>query len=123
MADRVLVAGVSFDLVTRAELIDRVADALQVGRGGTIVTPNIDICHKCGTDPASRALVESACIVVPDGVPLLWAARLARRPLVERITGAELIFSLPATAAAHGGPVYGVRGAPPLCGRGRSAAD
>ena len=84
------------------------AEAIRRGQGGTIVTPNIDICCRTSRDPASRHFVDTASIVVPDGVPLLWAARLAGLPLAERITGADLIFSLSETAAANAWP--GLRG-------------
>ena len=116
MSDRVRVAGLDFDLLTEAELIARVAVAIRHGDGGTIVTPNIDICSRASRDPASRHFVDTASFVVPDGVPLLWAARLAGRPLVERITGADLIFSLSETAAANSWPVFVVGGIPGIGG-------
>ena len=111
-AGRITVAGAQFDPITHAELIERVVAAIRDGFGGTIVTPNIDICHQISRDPASRALVEASTLVVPDGMPLLWASRLAGQPLPERITGAELIYSLSAVAAEHGWPVYIVGGQP-----------
>ncbi len=119
---RVSVAGAAFDPITTAELIDHVTAAIAAGRGGTIVTPNIDICHRMGVDPGSRALVESSSLVVPDGMPLLWAARLAGQPLPERITGADLIFSLSAAALACGWPVYLLGGQPGREGGSSAAA-
>jgi exopolysaccharide biosynthesis WecB/TagA/CpsF family protein len=112
VAGRVTVAGADFDLLTHEELIQRVADAIRLGEGGTIMTPNIDICQRIAKDERSRELVASASLVVPDGMPLLWAARLAGRPLTERITGADLIFSLCAAARANGWPVHLVGGRP-----------
>ena len=87
-------------------------DAITRGSGGTIVTPNIDICRRTDRDPSTRGLVESASIVVPDGIPLLWAARLAGLPLVQRIAGADLIFSLSEAAAANSWPIYVLGGLP-----------
>ncbi len=113
---RVNIAGAGFDLVGHADLIEAVAASIRGGRGGTIVTPNIDICQRIGRDLSSRSFVSSASFVVPDGMPLLWAARLCGRPLVERITGADLIYSLSAAAAANGWPVYLVGGMPALDG-------
>lgn len=112
MSPRVFVGGAAFDQVSHRQLIDRVAGALGLGQGGTIVTPNIDICARLRKDQASRKLVASASLVVPDGMPLLWAARLAGRPLTERITGSDLIFSLSEAAARHGWPVHLVGGQP-----------
>jgi len=112
MTDRIRVGGLDFDLLTEVQVIGQVADAIRRGSGGTIVTPNIDICRRTDRDPSTRGLVESASIVVPDGIPLLWAARLAGLPLVERIAGADLIFSLSEVAAANSWPIYVLGGMP-----------
>jgi N-acetylglucosaminyldiphosphoundecaprenol N-acetyl-beta-D-mannosaminyltransferase len=112
MADRVSVAGAGFDRLTHTELIESVAAAIRHDYGGTIVTPNIDICHRISKDAISGGFLTSASFVVPDGMPLLWAARLAGRPLVERITGSDLIYSLSRAAAANGWSIYLIGGAP-----------
>lgn len=114
---RVRVAGVGVDALTEGEVVRRVAAALAAGRGGRIVTPNVDICRAAAADPALRELVCSADIVVPDGMPLVWAARLLGTPLPERVTGADLIWSLSALAAGHGWPVYLLGGGPPEVAR------
>ncbi len=123
---RVRLAGAEFDAVTQQELIERVELAATAGTGGTIVTPNIDVCYRISKDPACRTLVAAATLVVADGMPLLWAARIAGRPLPERITGADLIYALSATAAGHSWPVYLLGGLPGAAGRpsvARLAAD
>jgi exopolysaccharide biosynthesis WecB/TagA/CpsF family protein len=112
MAERVSLAGLQFDKITEAELIGRVGAEIAAGRGGTIVTPNVDICRRTRREPASRALVLDASLVVPDGVPLLWAARLAGDPLTQRIAGADLIFSLSRAADAGSWPVFVLGGMP-----------
>ena len=109
---RVRVGGVDFDVLTAAQVITRVADAIGSGQGGTIVTPNVDICRRASRDQVSRDLVAAGSIVVPDGMPLIWAARLAGQRLPERITGADLIFSLSQAAAALSWPVYLLGGLP-----------
>lgn len=121
MAARVTVAGAGFDLLTHAELIDIVTAAIRRDDGGTIVTPNIDICHRISRDVTSRGFLTSASLVVPDGMPLLWAARLSGRPLVERITGTDLIYSLSSAAAANGWSIYLIGGAPAADGRPSAA--
>jgi len=112
MTDRVRLAGLDFDLITECELVRHVMAAIGRGVGGTIVTPNVDICRRTHQDPATRTLVQSATIVVPDGMAVLWAAHLARRPLMQRITGADLIFSLSGAAADHTWPIYVLGGLP-----------
>ncbi|NJP89675.1 WecB/TagA/CpsF family glycosyltransferase [Nonomuraea sp. FMUSA5-5] len=107
------VAGVEVDAVTGSEVVRRVGEALEAGRGGRIVTPNLDICRATAADPALRELVCTADLVVADGMPLVWAARLLGTPLPERVTGADLIWTLSALAARHGWPVYLLGGGPP----------
>ncbi|MFB4270316.1 WecB/TagA/CpsF family glycosyltransferase [Nonomuraea sp. GTA35] len=121
-AARVQVAGVGVDALTESEVVRRVAEALEAGRGGRIVTPNVDICRAAAADPALRELVCSADLVVPDGMPLVWAARLLGTPVPERVTGADLIWSLSALAARRGWPVYLLGGGPPEVA-GRAAAE
>ncbi|MFI7444420.1 WecB/TagA/CpsF family glycosyltransferase [Nonomuraea indica] len=111
-AGRVVLAGIGVDPVTEAEVVEHVAAELDAGRGGRIVTPNVDICRAAARDAALRELVNTADLVVADGMPLVWASRLLGDPLPERVTGADLIWSLSKRAARRGWPVY-LLGGPP----------
>ena len=62
----------------------------------------------------------TASLIVPDGMPLVWAARLRGHPLPERVAGGSLIFSLSEAAAQHGRSIYllgGATGVPELAGQ------
>ena len=106
------VAGLDFDALSEEQVVARITADLAEGRGGWVVTPNIDICRRVGKDPAARDLVRGASLVVADGMPLVWAARLRGDPLPERVTGSSLIFTLTAAAAGHGRSVYLLGGEP-----------
>jgi len=99
-------AGLDIDRLTEEEVVGRVLDELAAGRGGWIWTPNIDIARAARREPALHRLISGASLAVPDGMPLLWAARLRGTPLAERVTGASLIFSLSEAAARAGWSVY-----------------
>lgn len=118
---RVWVGGVGVDALTEEEVVRRVAAALEAGEGGRIVTPNVDICRAAAADPALRELVCSADLVVTDGMPLVWAARLLGTPVPERVTGADLIWSLSELAARRGWPVYLLGGPPGVARRAAGA--
>lgn len=109
---RVRVGGVAVDALSEAQVVARVMAALHRGDGGHVVTPNVDICRRAARDPDARDLIRRADIVVADGMPLVWAARLRGTPLPGRVTGADLIWSLSAAAARYGFPVYLLGGAP-----------
>jgi N-acetylglucosaminyldiphosphoundecaprenol N-acetyl-beta-D-mannosaminyltransferase len=108
----VRLAGLDLDRLSEAEVVQHVIRASASGHGGWIATPNIDICHKAERDPAARALLAQASLRVPDGMPLVWAAKLRGEPLPERVSGSALIFSLSAAAAASRRSIYLLGGEP-----------
>ena len=59
-----------------------------------------------------RAYLDDADLVVADGMPLVWASRLAGTPLPERVAGSSLIWSLSAGLGRDGRSVYVLGGAP-----------
>lgn len=109
---RVELSGVRFDRLTEDDVIGRVVAALRTGRGGTIVTPNIDILRQVRQDRDARGYVEAASLVVADGAPLIWASRLRGTALPERVAGSDLIWSLSAALAAERRSAYLLGGAP-----------
>jgi N-acetylglucosaminyldiphosphoundecaprenol N-acetyl-beta-D-mannosaminyltransferase len=124
MPVRNLLRGVSFDCCTEQEAVAAIVAALAAGRGGWVVTPNVDIMRALERDAGLRQLVAEADLVVADGMPLIWASRLAGRPLPERVTGASLIWSLTAAAGAAGRSVFllgGAEGVPERAGQALAA--
>jgi N-acetylglucosaminyldiphosphoundecaprenol N-acetyl-beta-D-mannosaminyltransferase len=111
-ASRCRLAGIEIDSVTEQQAVAHIIEALADGRGGWVATPNIDICRLVRSEPALARLMSTAPLVVPDGMPLIWAARLLGYPLAERVTGASLIFTLSEAAADEGRSVFFLGGAP-----------
>jgi exopolysaccharide biosynthesis WecB/TagA/CpsF family protein len=108
----VRLAGIDLNRLSEAEVITHVIRASENGHGGWVATPNIDICRKVARDPAARALLAKGTLIVPDGMPLVWAARVRGDPLPERVSGSSLIFTLTAAAVASGRSVYLLGGEP-----------
>lgn len=103
--ESVIIEGIAFDSVTEAEVVSVVREGMGSGRGGTVLTPNVDILRTLRT-PSRRDLASSADLVVADGSPIVWASRLSGTPLPERVTGAALVNSLTAAAAEDGRSVF-----------------
>lgn len=110
--DRVDLGYALFDVVTEAEVCTDIADQLDRGRGGTVVTANLDHLLRCKRSEAYRELVARADRVVADGMPLIWASRLQRTPLPERVAGSSLCLSLAATLARRNRSLYLLGGSP-----------
>lgn len=108
----VALLGVPFHVVTEDQVLDLVLDELDAGRGGWVVTPNLDILRRWVSDPEIAALCSQASLVVADGMAIVWAARLQGTPLPARVAGSDLIHSLSARAAERGRSVFFLGGNP-----------
>lgn len=115
--ETVVVEGIAFDSVTEDDVVSRVRRGMGARRGGSVLTPNVDILRTL-RKPARRDLAHAADLVVADGTPIVWAARLAGTPLPGRVTGAALVSSLTAAAATDGRSVYLLGGEEGVAERG-----
>lgn len=109
---KVPLMGVPIDCVTQRQVIDAVIAGIRNGRGGWIVTPNVDHLRVLSKRPDLLAMLSEATFMVADGMPLIWASRLKRTPLPERVPGASLILSLTAAAARSGASIFLLGGNP-----------
>ena len=99
-------AGLRLAKLTRQEVVDHLFGALAEGVGGWVVTPNVDYLRRYVADPEVRRLFADASLIVADGVPLLWAAKLQGTPLPDRIAGSDLVWLLAERAAREGRSLY-----------------
>lgn len=86
--------GLKVSRLTEREVVRDIVAKASERRGGWLITANLDILRLACANKDIRTLCDGASMIVPDGMPLLWSARLRRRPLPERVTGASLIFTL-----------------------------
>ena len=105
------ILGVAFDALTLDEAEERADALLRARRGGYIVTANPEIVLHSREDAAYAAAVNGADLVLADGVGDLYAARLLKTPLPERVAGSDLTPRLLSRLAERGGSVflYGAR--------------
>ena len=99
---RVELEALPLDPLTRSQVVDRVIGELSRGRGGWLATPNLDQFRLAAADPALLELLAASTLTVADGMPLVWASRLQRQPLPERVAGSDLVWMLAEAAATAG---------------------
>ncbi|MDH5675450.1 MAG: WecB/TagA/CpsF family glycosyltransferase [Myxococcales bacterium] len=92
-------------------LLDHIFRELAAGKGGWLITANLDFLRRHAQQPEMRALYADADVIVADGMPLVWAARLQGDPLPERVAGSSMILPLAERAAAEGRRLYLLGGA------------
>ncbi len=104
--------GVDLSEVTASELTSYLITSSRRGRGGVLLTPNLDVMRLVAKSPEAAALVSSADLRVADGVPVLWLSRMQGTPLPERVAGSDLTVTLAAALANAELSVFLVGGAP-----------
>ena len=103
---RVPVKGVGFDRLGMEEAVRDAAALLNEERGHYVVTPNPEIVWLARSMPELRSALNGADLVIPDGIGIIYAARILGTPLVERVPGIELTEHLLDICAEKGFPVY-----------------
>ncbi len=103
---RINILGVGFDNVTMAEALD-VGRALLNSEGAHyVVTPNPEIVEACRADAEAMAAVNGADLVLPDGIGVIYGAKMLKTPLRERVPGIEFGTAMLETCAATGKSVF-----------------
>ena len=110
--ERVHLDGTGFDRITEGEVVAVVREAIAAGRGGRIITPNIDVLRQVQVNGRVKAYLEDADLIVADGMPLVWASRLSGTPLPERVAGSSLIWSLSQGLGRDGRSILVIGGNP-----------
>lgn len=89
-----------------SEALDEVAALVAAGKGGYIVTPNVDHVVQAEHSEALRAAYHAASLSLVDGQPLIWLSRMMGEPFPEKISGSDLVPQLMRTAAREGWRVF-----------------
>lgn len=104
--------GTQFVAVSEATCVSYIAEELAARRGGWVVTANLDHLRRLVVDPSYKQLCDGASLIVADGMPIVWAARMQGTALPERVAGSDLISSLSQAVGRQGGSVYLLGGEP-----------
>jgi len=103
---RIDVLGIGFDNLTKKEAEQKAYSLMQERNRAYIVTPNPEIIMQSRKDEQFKTAVNSANLVVADGIGVIYGAKILKRPLKEKIPGIELVQDLFAQMAEEKRSVY-----------------
>lgn len=109
---RVLLGGVRLDCVGLTEAASRLERYLLTERLHQVVAVNLDCLRIAQADVTFRNTIHEADMVVADGMPLVWASRLAGCGLPERVTGNAVLDVCCRLSATTGGALFLLGGRP-----------
>src|SRR6266516_123076 len=109
----VYVLGVRVDRISQQEALDRVEQMIAQRRASSntlpcqqIVTVNPEFVMTAQQHKDFRRAINSASLVLPDGMGVVWATRYLGWPAPERVTGTDTLPVLAQRCAASGYRLY-----------------
>lgn len=99
------ILGVHFDDITLTEAVERGA-AMAAGGFHYVVTPNPELVNLARADEGYRGVLNRASLVLPDGIGIVYAAKILGRPLRERVPGIDFASGLLPALARDGRKLF-----------------
>lgn len=112
LRERINLLGTLIDKVSFDEASLRIDEFVRSGMPRQVVTANLDFLRLCSRDRSFQDIVNTSDMVVPDGMPLVWASRKLSDPLPERVAGVDLVSECARLSAAHGYRLFLLGAAP-----------
>ena len=103
---RIDVMGVGFDSMTMEEAVAKARALMAERRAAYVVTPNPEIVMHCREDAAAMAAVQQADLVLPDGIGVVYGAKILGTPLKAKLPGIDFATTLMGELAQEGKSVF-----------------
>jgi N-acetylglucosaminyldiphosphoundecaprenol N-acetyl-beta-D-mannosaminyltransferase len=100
--ESIAITGVRVSNVDVPESLAIIEGLIESGAPHQMVTVNTEFVIAAQKDAEFKAIIHAAALALPDGVGLLWAARLLGHPLKERVTGVDTVQRVAELAARKG---------------------
>lgn len=94
MRETVEILGVRIDKLTADYALKKAERYVRTPGVSVIYTPNPEIIMAAHQDPAFRDILNSADMCTPDGIGVVYASRMLRNPVPERVAGFDLACGL-----------------------------
>jgi N-acetylglucosaminyldiphosphoundecaprenol N-acetyl-beta-D-mannosaminyltransferase len=91
---RVDILGITVDTYSMQETVEQIRQAVEGHIQLRVITVNPEMIYASERNARLKKLINSADIVTPDGIGVVWAARKLGTPILERVTGIDLVHAL-----------------------------
>ncbi len=88
------ILGVSVDSITFEEALKRAEKMVEEEGVSTIFTPNPEIIMCAKEDEKMKKILNSADLCTADGIGVVYASKILKKPVPERVAGFDLVCAL-----------------------------
>lgn len=111
-SEGVNILGVRLDRIDMNHALLKIKHFVRARTPHQLVTLNLDFISKALKDQEFKDIINSADLVVADGVPLIWISKLAFGIEVTRVNGTDLVYACCGLATEEGFSTYFLGGEP-----------
>ena len=102
MPEKVNVLGVGVSVLNLQTALDAIAAAVRDRRKGYICVTGVHGVMEAQDDAAFRGILNDALLCTPDGMPMVWAGKLAGHSEMRRVYGPDLMLDVCAWSETSG---------------------
>ena len=102
MTKRVNVLGVGISVLNLRTALDAVAEAVKARRKGYLCVTGVHGVMEAQDDDAFKKILNGAFLCTPDGMPMVWAGKLAGHRDMSRVYGPDLMLDVCAWSETSG---------------------
>lgn len=110
--EKLSIMGIRIDNKTMTETMDIIKKKLHKNEQYIIYTPNTEFVMMCQNDEEFSNLMNKSDINIPDGIGLIYASRIKKHPLKEKVAGYDLSVNLLKLANEQGLRLFVIGGKP-----------
>ena len=103
---KIEVLGIQFDDLTLEQAAEKGAAMLEEDRFHYVVTPNPEFILAAEKDEDFRRVINAADLVIPDGIGVVYSAKILGTPLPERVPGIEFAGKMLEVLNEKGGRLF-----------------
>lgn len=97
--------------VSMAETLNEICQLVEKKKKSYVVAINVDVVMKMEKDTYLKKITDEADLTLVDGKPLVWIAKLHKRPVKAKISGSDLVPILCKVSAKKGYSIFIIGGA------------
>lgn len=110
--EQIRILGVKIDNITMSQAVDTVSEWMDSDDHRMVVTPNPEIVYHAYLHPEFKQVLNQADLTLPDGIGVVYGAKIIGTPLQERVPGFDFCCHTLEKMAATGKRLFLLGGKP-----------